>query len=51
LCAPEALACGLPVITTDNAPMNEFVQDGVNGKLVKVKRFQKRQGLGHCVQG
>lgn len=23
--------------------MNKFVQDGVNGKLVKVKRFQKRQ--------
>jgi glycosyltransferase involved in cell wall biosynthesis len=43
LCVPEALACGLPVITTDNAPMNEFVEDGHNGRLVRVERFQKRQ--------
>jgi hypothetical protein len=38
----EALACGLPVITTDNAPMNEFVVQGVNGRLVPVERFQRR---------
>ena len=38
LCVPEALACGLPVITTDNAPMNEFVEHGVNGSLVPVNR-------------
>lgn len=38
----EALACGLPVITTDNGPMNEFVQDGVTGKLVAVERYQSR---------
>jgi glycosyltransferase involved in cell wall biosynthesis len=36
LCVPEALACGLPVITTDDAPMNEFVSNGVNGLLVRV---------------
>jgi len=36
LCIPEALASGLPVITTDNAPMNEFVHNGVNGRLVRV---------------
>ena len=35
----EALAMGLPVITTDAAPMNEFVQDN-RGRLVKVKSFE-----------
>ncbi len=43
LCVPEALACGLPVITTNNAPMNEFVKDGYNGLLVDVREFRKRQ--------
>jgi glycosyltransferase involved in cell wall biosynthesis len=39
----EALACGLPVITTDAAPMNEFVLHNVNGKLVRVDRTEKRE--------
>ncbi|MFZ2405404.1 MAG: glycosyltransferase family 4 protein [Methylobacter sp.] len=43
LCVPEALACGLPVITTDNAPMNEFVKNGVNGLLVRVKETRMRK--------
>ena len=30
----ESLFCGVPVITTDAAPMNEFVSDGANGLLV-----------------
>lgn len=38
----EALACGLPVITTDNAPMNEFIQENVNGKRIAVERYQPR---------
>ncbi len=38
----EAMACGLPVITPDNAPMNEFVVHGQNGRLVPVERFQRR---------
>lgn len=42
LCVPEALACGLPVITTDCAPMNEFIQDGFNGMLVKVDQTRRR---------
>lgn len=42
LCVPEALACGLPVITTDNAPMNEFVENEVNGLLVSVKETRMR---------
>ena len=32
----EALASGLPVITTNDAPMNEFVIDGETGYLVDV---------------
>ncbi len=43
LCVPEALACGLPVITTDCAPMNEFVQEGVNGSLVRVNKQRTRE--------
>ena len=38
----EALASGLPVITTDNAPMNEFVVHGLNGRLVPAEKFQRR---------
>ena len=32
----EGMACGLSAIATDAPPMNEFVQDGYNGFLVKV---------------
>ncbi len=42
LSLPEALSQGLPVIATDEAPMNEFVTDGVNGRLVEVARRWKR---------
>jgi len=42
LSIPEALACGLPVITTDNPPMNEFVFHNQTGYLVKVSEFRKR---------
>jgi len=38
----EALACGLPVIATNEQPMNEFIQDDINGKLVKVSNYKKR---------
>ena len=37
----EALASGLPVITTDNAPMNEVVTNDV-GKLIEVERLYSR---------
>jgi glycosyltransferase involved in cell wall biosynthesis len=30
----EALAFGMPIITNDSPPMNELVEDGVNGLLV-----------------
>lgn len=39
----EALSSGLPVITTNNPPMNEFVCEGINGKLVNVKEFIRRE--------
>ncbi|MHB0965825.1 MAG: glycosyltransferase family 4 protein [Bellilinea sp.] len=38
----EAMACGLPVITTNEPPMNEFVKDGFNGKVVKVNNYKNR---------
>jgi glycosyltransferase involved in cell wall biosynthesis len=37
----EALACGMPVITTDNPPMNEFINDSC-GSLVRVETFVPR---------
>lgn len=37
----EALACGLPVIAPDNAPMNEFV-DNDRGQLVKIDSYKTR---------
>lgn len=41
LTIPEALAYGLPVVTSDNEPMNEFV-DQNNGRLVKIKKCYQR---------
>jgi len=38
----EALACALPVVTTDAPPMNEFVQDGINGRLVRALEYRGR---------
>ena len=38
----EALASGLPVIASDNEPMNEFVEHGVTGYLVPVSRYVAR---------
>ena len=39
----EALSSGLPVITTDSPPMNEFVIDGVTGKLIDVEKYLGRE--------
>jgi 1,2-diacylglycerol 3-alpha-glucosyltransferase len=38
LTLPEALASGLPAITTASPPMTEFVQDGFNGRTVRIER-------------
>jgi len=43
LTLPEALAHGLPSITTNNPPMNEFVIEGINGLLVDVKNYLGRE--------
>jgi 1,2-diacylglycerol 3-alpha-glucosyltransferase len=38
----EALSCGLPVITTDSPPMNEFISED-SGRLVKVGEERIRE--------
>lgn len=38
----EALASGLPVVTTNEPPMSEFVAHGVSGRLVEVETYQRR---------
>jgi glycosyltransferase involved in cell wall biosynthesis len=42
LTLPEAVSSGLAVITTNNAPMNEFAVDGYNGLLIDVEKFIAR---------
>lgn len=37
----EALSCGLPVIATDNGPMNEVINSN-NGYLVEVEKYHSR---------
>ncbi len=49
----EAAAAGLPIITTDSPPMNEFVRHRVNGWLVEVQSHEPREDgyfwpLSHC---
>lgn len=38
----EAMACGLPVITSNNPPMNEFVKPDINGRLASITRLVAR---------
>ncbi len=42
LTLPEALSSGLPAITTNSPPMNEFVSHMKNGILVDVQEFRGR---------
>lgn len=35
--AAEALACGLPVVTTPNSGVNDFIQEGINGSVVPIR--------------
>jgi glycosyltransferase involved in cell wall biosynthesis len=37
----EAMATGMPVITTDYPTMNEWLTDNVEGRLIKVKKIKK----------
>jgi len=41
----EAIGCGLPIITVDAPPMNEFVRDGETGFLCKVAERQEYPGI------
>jgi glycosyltransferase involved in cell wall biosynthesis len=43
LSLPEALASGLPAIVTDEAPMNAFIEEGVNGWCIPVASRTLRQ--------
>lgn len=43
LTLPEAISCGLQAIIPDNPPMNEFVQEGVNGRLTKIEKLYCRE--------
>lgn len=47
----ESLALGLPVITVDAPPMNEWVRDGYNGLLAKVGRWEQRKDRKLLVKG
>lgn len=42
LTLPEAICAGLAVVTTNSAPMNEFVTDNYNGFLIDVERQVSR---------
>jgi len=37
----EALCTGMPVVTTDYPTMNEWLRDGVEGRLIRPKRIRK----------
>lgn len=39
----EANSCGLPVITTNEAPMNEFIKNNKNGHLINVSARKERK--------
>jgi len=41
----EAMGCGLPIITVDAPPMNEFVKDGETGFLCRVAGRQQYPGI------
>lgn len=42
----EALACGMPALATNAAPMNEFIREGYNGLLVRVAhRFTREDNI------
>jgi len=41
----EAIAAGIPVITTDAPPMNEWVLDGVNGRTVPCRPGRRKHHI------
>lgn len=47
----ESLAMGIPVITVDAPPMNEWVKDGGSGFCAKVARWEQRKDKTLLVKG
>jgi 1,2-diacylglycerol 3-alpha-glucosyltransferase len=47
----ESLALGLPVLTVDAPPMNEWVKDGYNGYTAKVSSWESRRDKELIVKG
>jgi glycosyltransferase involved in cell wall biosynthesis len=47
----ESLALGLPVITVDAPPMNEWVRDGYNGLIARVQKWEPRKDRQLLVRG
>lgn len=41
----ESIGCGLPIITVDAPPMNEFVRDGETGLLCRIDERQNYQDI------
>lgn len=41
----EAIGCGLPIITTDAPPMNEFVRNGETGLFCRIKERISYKGV------
>lgn len=47
----ESLAVGLPVITVDAPPMNEWIKNGYNGLCAKVWKWEARKDRSLLVKG
>ena len=47
----ESLSIGLPVITVDAPPMNEWVKNGYNGCLAKVAKWERRHDKQILIKG
>jgi glycosyltransferase involved in cell wall biosynthesis len=47
----ESLSLGLPVITVDAPPMNEWVKDGLNGLTARVRGWEQRKDRELLVKG
>ena len=45
LTIPEAMSCGLPVITIDSSPMSEFIFNSGLGLAIKVKEMKTYKGV------
>lgn len=44
----EAMACGVPIVASDTAPVREVLRDGVNGRLAPF--FDAQEVAGSCLE-